>query len=192
MIFAIPLTEEPTPESTPSLEQLDIQKTSRLLKFQIAGEDQSGKSSLVLRYGDKFYNYSKNNNGSLDTGSVNRTLLINGVSINTEVQDYTHAGGRIVKADYQNVHAIILTLDLTDPGALKKLRTWKQGLAGYQKDIILVGTKCDDIKNRCFTKEELTTSLEDFDFPLYIEASAKTGENVIRVFEEAAKRALHN
>ena len=53
--------------------------------------------------------------------------------------------------------------------------------------MILVGNKIDLIKDKKVSNEDIQKVIKDFGFDLYLETSAKTGENVQKLFVEASK-----
>ena len=53
--------------------------------------------------------------------------------------------------------------------------------------IILVGNKSDLEDKREVSKESVQNLIKDLDFDLYLETSAKNGENVEKLFVEASK-----
>ena len=71
------------------------------------------------------------------------------------------------------------------------ISTWYKELkenANLDIKIILVGNKCDlPTKKRVIKKEEVDKIKEEYDIDLSIETSAKTGENIEKLFFEASK-----
>ena len=78
-----------------------------------------------------------------------------------------------------------MIFDLTNKHSYDNLSTWLDELNQYGPPgihIIIVGNKCDVIQERTVRFNEISDFCEKLKIP-YIEVSAKTGSNVISVFE---------
>ena len=59
-----------------------------------------------------------------------------------------------------------------------------------QDNIVLVGTKLDDVENRKVSKEDAAEICRQFGISSYFETSSSTGENVDEAFFGVAARAF--
>lgn len=57
-------------------------------------------------------------------------------------------------------------------------------------NIVLVGTKLDDVKNRMVSKEEAEAICDQFNCLAYFETSSSTGENVDEAFFAVSSHAF--
>ncbi len=154
-------------------------KCDHRIKLHIVGDDYTGKSSLILRFTDDEFNESP-----MGTALKYKNLLIGRElkNILLQIWDYTH---RIEGANQpEKVDGIILLYDITNKSSfqniIKRYEDAKRLSPKYDK-IILVGTK-SDLENRRVVPYETAKELADKMRWEYIEASAKTGYNVGRIF----------
>ena len=61
-----------------------------------------------------------------------------------------------------------------------------------QDNIVLVGTKLDDVENRQITRERAAEVCKQFGITSYFETSSSSGENVDEAFFSVAARAFQN
>ena len=59
-----------------------------------------------------------------------------------------------------------------------------------QDNIVLVGTKLDDVQNRIVSKDDAAEVCRQFGITSYYETSSSTGENVDEAFFSVAARAF--
>jgi Ras-related protein Rab-1A len=160
-----------------------------LFKFAIVGDSGVGKSCLLLRYADDYYTDSQISTIGVDFKM--QTLNVAGKTIKTQVWDIA---SRVMHADkYRGVHAVIVAFDLTNKASFNRAKVFIEQCDRYTKaNIVLVGTKFDLDNKRAVAREEIEEFIKDSscNADVYIETSAKTGENVQLAFEAAAKLIL--
>jgi Ras-related protein Rab-1A len=87
---------------------------------------------------------------------------------------------------YRGSHAIAVVYDVTDRASFDALRRWLadvERLAGPAVCKMIVANKCDLADRRVVAPEEGRAFADNVGVP-YVEASAKTGQNVAQVFAE--------
>ncbi|MHA1468557.1 MAG: Rab family GTPase, partial [Promethearchaeota archaeon] len=86
--------------------------------------------------------------------------------------------------------AVLLVFDLTQPDTFKSIREWYQDIKKYLPTIenlptFMIGNKHDLSDQKAITKKEIDTLKMELNLE-YIETSAKTGENVLLIFQKLA------
>ena len=99
----------------------------------------------------------------------------------------------ITSAYYRGAHGIILVYDVTSEMSFKNLSYWLDETAKFASENInklIVGNKCDVVKREVefITAKEFA---DNHNIP-YLEASAKTGTNVNKIFRDIAYELTHN
>ena len=100
----------------------------------------------------------------------------------------------ITKQYYRDIDGCILVFDLSEKQTFKNLQIWLEDLSNNgvkYSNVLLVGNKTDLIDKRQVNEKDI----EEFALLKnlkYIEASAKTGSNVLKCFQEIAKIIILN
>ena len=166
-----------------------------ILKILTLGDTTVGKSSIVLRYAeDKF-----NENNALATIGIDfkiKQIYRGGELIKVSI--YDTAGQErfqnIIKHYYRGANGVLLTYDITNRSSFEKLAFWLQDLKDNSDNIedlyiCLIGNKIDSEDKREVTTEEANIYAKNNNMP-YFEVSAKTGQGIKRLFDDAIKGAM--
>ena len=159
-----------------------------LLKFIIVGDSSVGKSNLLMKFA-----YNKFTDDYQATVGVE--FAAKNIKIEQEifrVQVWDTAGQEnfrsITRAYYKNSVCAILVYDISNRESFEHISNWIEDcLAQSPKTVfmVLVGNK-SDLDNRQVTYEEGKEMAEKSNL-MFFETSAKTGDNVDKIFEESAK-----
>ena len=93
----------------------------------------------------------------------------------------------VTKQHYRGAHAAIVIFDLTEQSTFNDLKRWIKDVKNYGEkntEILIVGNKLDLIEQRVVTKSQAINFCRENGGYKYIEASAKDGTNVLKIFEE--------
>jgi small GTP-binding protein len=100
----------------------------------------------------------------------------------------------ITKNYYKGAHGIILIYDITSRKTYENIKNWVTQIKEEVSDkvnIILVGNKIDDEKNRKVSTEEGEKMAKEIGFDFY-ETSAKTGINIDSTFNDLVKKTVES
>lgn len=155
-----------------------------LVKYIIIGDASVGKSNLVLRFVQDDFKDGYNATIGVEFGAKN--LTINDQVFRVHIWD---TGGQecfrsITRNYYQNAAACLVVYDITNRDTFRSCQSWIdecQNLTQKNVVIVLVGNKCDLETERKVNTDE-GQQLADENNILFYETSAKTGENVLDVF----------
>jgi small GTP-binding protein len=88
----------------------------------------------------------------------------------------------IVKSYYRLAHIVYVVFDLTDHDSFERVTEWtedvKKNMTDQEYALILIGNKCDLVRERQITDREIWNKVHEFNFHGYTPTSAKTGENI--------------
>ena len=93
----------------------------------------------------------------------------------------------VTKQFYRGAHAAIVIFDLTEQNTFNDLKKWVKDIKNYGEkniEILIVGNKLDLIEQRTVAKSQAINFCRENGEYKYIEASAKDGTNVLKIFEE--------
>lgn len=165
------------------------------VKLVLLGDSAVGKSSIVQRFVKNTFDEFRES--TIGAAFITKTIQLDPqTSIKFEIWDT--AGQERYKSlapmYYRNANAAILMFDLTDSQSFDKMIKWENELnlqAPENLIIKIVGNKLD-LKNKPSSNLIEDAKIMDFinknDKNLsYIETSAKTGENVDKLFESIAQ-----
>ncbi len=154
-------------------------------KILIAGDGGVGKTTLLHKYASGTF--------MVDTGLTIgvqfhlKTVLVGGTSYALHLWDF---GGqdrfRFMLPNYVlGAKGALLLFDTTRVATLESLEAWVTICRTYdpQLPILLCGTKVDRPEDRSVSPEIAKNNLASLNIFDYMEVSAKTGENVQKVFE---------
>ena len=161
-------------------------------KIIIVGDAAVGKTSLVLNYVKKIF--KTNYLPTIGVDIYNKDITIDGDLIKIMVWDIAgQIGWEIMhKSYYRGAEGVFAVFDLTRKDTLKKLDYWLDNVKKYTKPgipIIILGNKSDLTISKEINKEEINFFLKKKNF-IYIDTSAKTGQNVYMAFNLLLERIL--
>ncbi|XP_028800495.1 ras-related protein Rab-2-A-like [Neltuma alba] len=160
-----------------------------LFKTIIVGNTGVGKSCLPFQFTDKRFQHT--HDITIGTGFGAKTISINNKLLKLHIWDT--AGQEkfrsITRTYYREAIVALLVYDITRKETFKHLDSWLKELrehADSNVTIVLVGNKCDlNLRREVSTEEGKQFAKENK--LIFLETSAKLGQNVDEAFEEAAK-----
>jgi len=162
-----------------------------LFKLVLVGDSGVGKSCLLLRYADDAFTESFISTIGVDFRF--RSAEISGKRIKLQIWD-TAGQERfrtITTAYYRGADGIIFVYDITHKESFDHMSSWLAEARRYATPgipMIIVGNKSDRT-DRVVLESDLKKFAQDND-ALYIECSARTGDDVKDLFENMAKRLI--
>ena len=160
-----------------------------LLKYIIIGDSAVGKSNLLLQYTfGEFIEEYKNTIG-VEFGAKN--VDIDNKSYRIQIWDTAgqECFKSITRAYYKNSVCAIVVYDITCLDSFNNVSSWIEDCKNYSPKnvyIVLVGNKSDLEERRQIPTEKGQEIADKFGISFF-ETSAKTGSNVVKIFEESAK-----
>lgn len=160
------------------------------MKLVLLGEAAVGKSSLVLRFVNG--EFQENKEPTIGAAFLTQKCKLEDKIIKFEIwdtagQERFHS---LAPMYYRNAQAAVVVYDITKSASLDKAKSWVNELqkqANPNIVIALVGNKVDLSASREVETEQAKQYAAEYDL-LFLEASAKTGESVVEVFTEIAKK----
>ena len=150
--------------------------TNYIIKILTLGATQVGKTSIVLRYSEDKFNYNKIATIGIDF----KIKIIKKGNERIKVSIYDTAGQErfqnIVKHYYKGANGVLLIYDITKRDTFKNLDFWIKDLE-------------DNSDKREVSWVEASNYAKEKKLP-YIEVSAKTGNNIQKLFDEVIKGAM--
>lgn len=159
-----------------------------IMKLLLVGDSGVGKSCLLLRFVEDKFNPLFITTIGIDFKI--RTIESKGKKIKLQVWD-TAGQERfrtITTAYYRGAMGIVLIYDVTDARTFENVENWFETVTQHANDdaqIFLVGNKSDDEENRQVSRDQGQQLAQKLNIP-FLEASAKTNENVEAIFYELA------
>ena len=176
---------------------MDLTETS--VKVVVVGDPAVGKTSLLIKYSTDSFpgEYIPT---VFDNYSVKRQLKVDSKPKLVQLNLWDTAGAEdydgLRPMSYPQTDVFIICFDLTKKATLENAKNkWMPEIIDHcpNTPVILVGTK-SDIRdydpNRCATYKIGLATAKEILAKKYVECSAKTGDCIEDVFEEAAKFAL--
>ena len=160
-----------------------------LLKYIIIGDAAVGKSNLLLRFAQNDFKAEYQLTIGVEFGAKN--IDINNKKFRLQIWDTAGQENyrSITRAYYKNSVCAILVYDISNRDSFDHISNWIEDcLAQSPKTVfmVLVGNKSDLNDNRKVSFQEGQDMARNNNM-MFFETSAKTGENVDKIFEDAAK-----
>ena len=166
-----------------------------ILKLLTIGDQFVGKSSIINRYIDDKFNENIKPTLAIDY----KTKMIQKGENLIKISIYDTAGEEkyrhLIKNYYNGSNGILLVFDITKRNSFDNLNFWLDEL---EKNcnlnnlyIFLVGNKTDLKKERKVSYDEAKNFADMKKIP-YIEISAKTGDNIDKLFNDFIKGTIIN
>lgn len=163
------------------------------LKILMIGDSGVGKSSLLLRFTDNYYDSDQPSTIGVDYKV--RLSVIDGQNVRLNIWD-TAGQERfrtLTPSYYRGAHGVIIVYDTTNVDSFNSLQTWINEMGTYctNPDFVamLVGNKTDRKEERTITREQASQFARRHSM-LFIETSAKLNEYVQVAFEELVRKIL--
>ena len=165
-----------------------------IIKILTLGSRNVGKSSLILKYSENKFMEKTNSTIGIDYKSK---LIKKGNEL-IKITLYDTAGQEkfnyIIKNYYRGTNGVLLVYDITDRNSFEKLEFWLNDLRENADNIdnlfiYLIGNKNDLEDKRKVSFKEANEYAKQKNIP-YIEVSAKTGDNIKKLFEDMVKGTM--
>lgn len=178
-------------KSTPSFFFMCVRGTIAILTYSYIGV---GKSCLLLRFCEDQFTPSFITTIGIDFKI--RTIELDSKRVKLQVWD-TAGQERfktITTAYYRGAMGILLVYDVCDEKSFNNIRSWYANVQQHASEnvvLILVGNKSDMTEKRVISYEQGKELADELGIP-FIEASAKTRDNVEETFFSLARRVKEN
>jgi len=172
-----------------------------IIKFIIVGDAGVGKSSILIRFTDARFLANPDPTLGVEFGSKLVHLADEDKTIKVQIWDTAGAEQfrSITRSYYRGAAGALLVYDATSKTSFNHAKSWLQDVrehADPNLTCILVANKVDLIQDgeegerkRAVKREEAAAWAEE-ERLLFLEASAKTGENIEEAFETAVRDIL--
>ncbi len=165
-----------------------------IFKLILIGNSGVGKSSILQRYIQKVFNESYSSTIGVDF--FMKSINIGDKSIKLQLWDTagTEKFRSITTGYYRGADAAFVVFDLSSKTSFNSLNEWIESYYKFsnpdvEKNVILIGNKCDLVDEREVTNEEIEKFIKDNDIH-YFETSAKEGKNIDESFHFIAERLI--
>ena len=169
-------------------------KYEYIFKIILIGSSSVGKSSILQRYIQKVFNESYSCTIGVDF--FMKSLDIGDKSIKMQLWDTagTEKFRSITTGYYRGANAAFIVFDLTSKQSFECLNEWIENYYKFsdpnsEKNVVLIGNKCDLVDRREITQEEIDKFIKDNNI-MYYETSAKTGQNIDECFYFIAEKLV--
>eukprot|EP01084_Bolivina_argentea_P316388 548403_1 len=159
------------------------------IKLCMIGDNQVGKSSVLLRFTDNQFTTPFITTIGIDFKT--KTVAINNKMIRLNIWDHNSSERyRITTTAYYRMSdGILLVYDVTDKHSFLNIRFWMRSIDQYLNSLkshqlletIIIGNKCDMIDNRCISTEQGQELADEYGVT-FCETSAKSNINVDKAF----------
>ena len=165
-----------------------------LLKYVVIGDSGIGKSNIVLRYINNTFSEEFKTTVGVEFGAKN-------IEVNNNIyriQIWDTAGQEnfrsIARAYYKNSVCACIVYDITNRSSFQSIQSWIDDCSKQTSKtvlLLLIGNKSDlkDMREVQYEEGEKFAKLHNM---IFLETSAKTGENISSIFEESVKQIDQN
>ena len=166
-----------------------------LYKILLLGDSSVGKTCFLMRYTDNTYQEIHMSTIGIDN-KFKDVELDDGKKVKIQIWD-TAGQDRfrsITRNYYKGANGIVLIFDVTNKKSYENVKNWVKQIkeeVSSRVTIILVANKIDDVNHRIVTKEEGEKIANECGL-MFVECSAKTGENIEHAFNELVKKTVEN
>ncbi|KAM3128729.1 hypothetical protein pb186bvf_019141 [Paramecium bursaria] len=163
-----------------------------LFKYIIVGDTSVGKSCLLLNYTEKKFMEEHDTTIGVEFGS--QLLKLDDKTIKIQIWDTAgqESFRSITRSYYKGSIGVVLVFDLTKSDTFYNIVKWHSEITDCTHEFVeitLVGNKSDLENDRQVTTVQARTFADQYKMN-YIETSARTGDNVDKVFEDMAQRIM--
>lgn len=164
-----------------------------IMKLVLLGEAGVGKTSLIYRFIEQ--RFSTDFKSTLGVNLLKRVVDIDGNDVTCSIWDLggQEAYKKLRKLYLDGASGALVVYDVTSLESFEKLNDWLSSFREIRGDqpALLIGNKIDLEKRRKVTTEDAQAYADENNYIEFIEASAKTGENVETAFKNLIRKALN-
>jgi small GTP-binding protein len=167
---------------------------THIFKVIVIGPGSVGKTSIIRRFVEG--SFSLNYTVTIGTDFLSKVIEFDNIKARIQIWDI---GGQerfrfLRKSFYKGATGAVLVFDLTRSQTFNEMQSWLYEMYQIMEEkipFILVGNKTDLIEEKVYqdnqSKEQIFAKKES---SIYINTSAKTGENIEKAFIELIKRMM--
>ena len=171
-----------------SLHEMNENNDTIEFKIILVGSTSVGKTSIYNRF--VLNEFSSTYKSTITAESKSKYIKIDKylfAKLNIWDTCGSEAFRAVTKQFYRGAHAAIIIFDLTEQNTFNDIKKWIKDVKNYGEknvEILVVGNKLDLIEQRSVEKSQAINYCRENGGYKYIEASAKDGTNVLKIFEE--------
>ncbi|MHA2406663.1 MAG: Rab family GTPase [Candidatus Hermodarchaeia archaeon] len=163
-----------------------------IFKIILMGDYAVGKTCIIRRYvSDTFIEDYK---ASIGVDITSQELTFEKNQVQLQIWDMSgQTDFKLVRSQFMSGTDIgIIVFDLTRPSSLENVSRWINEIHAMvpKLPLVLVGNKADLINERQISKEAAEKALADHNMLFYTETSAKSGTNIIQLFNDISQKLL--
>ena len=164
-----------------------------LLRIIVVGDSSVGKTCFVIKFTEGRFIDAHDITIGVELG--NRVLKVGNKILKFQIWDTSGQENykSVTRSFYRRAGCAILIFDLTDPSSFHNCESWVREIKQNSKEdimVYLVGNKSDLVTEDIVPLAEIENFVALNGILAYKKTSAKTGENIESVFEEAAVRLM--
>ncbi|KAG0438860.1 Ras-related protein RABF2b [Dictyocoela muelleri] len=164
------------------------EKQEQSYKMVILGHYSVGKTSLVLQYVKKCFN--PNEESTIGAAFMTKTIMLNNQPIKFEIWDTAgqERYNSLIPMYYRGANVALIVYDITNPESFEVAKKWVHELTTEKPKNFLkvvVGNKVDLEDYRRVSYDDVSRFCRENGM-MFFETSAKTGENVEKIFTDIA------
>jgi Ras-related protein Rab-2A len=165
---------------------------SYIFKYIVIGDAGVGKTCLLLQFSDGRFRQNHDITIGVEFGA--KVIDIDEERVKLQIWDTAGAESfrSITRFYYRGAAAALIVYDITKRDSFEHIREWLMEArinGNPEMCVMLVGNKTDLHEARQVSPEEGQAFADEHNL-MFLEASAKTGENVEKVFRDAASEIL--
>jgi small GTP-binding protein len=158
------------------------------------GDYAVGKTCIIRRYvSDTFIEDYK---ASIGVDITSQELTFEKNQVQLQIWDMSgQTDFKLVRSQFMSGTDMgIIVFDLTRPSSLENVSRWINEIHAMvpKLPLVLVGNKADLTNERQISREAAEKALADHNMLFYSETSAKSGENIIQLFNDIAQQLLED
>ena len=157
-------------------------------KLVFLGDIYVGKTSIINRF--MYESFDNNYQATIGIDFLSKTLSLDDRTVRLQLWDT--AGQERFRSLIPNYirdsSVAVIVFDITNKQTFLNCDKWVEDVKnerGNDAVVVLVGNKIDKTEERTVSREEAETKAKELD-AVYIETSAKTGDNVKQLFKQIA------
>ena len=159
----------------------------------IEGNEKVGKSSIIEKFIEMKSPTEKEGSSNFGYKITNKYVNINNTIIKLEITDFTIGDiSRRSANSYKNADLIMFIYSINDNKSFEKIIQKLCILKSKSNQVyFLIGNK-SELENRNVSQKEAKNAMTKYNLSYFMEVSAKTGNNIDKIFYEAVKILYKN